>query len=296
MRPHAPHESWFPAAAGGLVVAAGCTLGALAAGAQGALGGGVAGLAGAAGLHALLTRRARRRLRALDTPFPEPWRRLLQQWCDHYDRLPPDLRARFEDDVRLFLADTRITGIEVEVTDELRLLVAASAVTLSLGWPDFDWDGLSEVLLYPQDFGRDYSFEVKELSGQAHAWGTVILSVPSLRESFAHADDGYHVGLHEFAHLLDMERGEFDGIPAGFPAGRVREWLELVESEMDRLRRGKSAIDTYGSDEPPEFLAVAVEAFFERPLEVRRRHRELYALLRDYFRQDPAAWDEQRGL
>jgi Mlc titration factor MtfA (ptsG expression regulator) len=154
---------------------------------------------------------------------------------------------------------------------------------------------VTEVLLYPQDFGRDYSFEAKELSGQAHAWGTVILSVPSLRESFVHPDDGYHVGLHEFTHLLDMEGGQFDGIPAGFPAGRVREWVAVVAREMERLLHGRSAIDPYGADEPAEFLAVAVEAFFERPQELRRRHQELYGMLRDYFRQDPAAWDDARA-
>ncbi|HVR70825.1 MAG TPA: zinc-dependent peptidase, partial [Vicinamibacteria bacterium] len=62
------------------------------------------------------------------------------------------------------------------------------------------------------------------------------------------------------------------------------------------LRRGKSVIDDYGAEEPAEFLAVAVEAFFESALALRARHREVYALLRDYFGQDPAAWDDARGL
>jgi Mlc titration factor MtfA (ptsG expression regulator) len=295
VRADTPYDEWFAAAAGALAVATGSTLGGLALGADGALGGGVAGLAAAAGLRALLTTRGRRLREALRVPFPAAWRDLLEREYDHFARLPRELRTRFEDDVRLFLADTRITGIQTEVTDELRLMVAASAVTLTLGWPDFDWEAVTEVLLYPQDFGRDYSFEAKELSGQAHAWGTVILSVPSLRESFRHPDDGYHVGLHEFTHLLDMDRGRFDGVPVGFPAERLAEWQQLVEREMDRLLRGKSAIDPYGGDEPAEFLAVAVEAFFELPQELRRRHAELYEILREYFLQDPAAWDDARG-
>jgi hypothetical protein len=292
VRADGPQDRWFPAAVGALALVAACALGAIAGGEQGALGGAVLGLAAAAGVHALMTRRARRRRQILGTPFPDEWRRVLERRYDHYLRLPGDLRRRFEDDLRIFLAETRITGIEVEVTDELRLMVAASAVTLSLGWPDFEWDTLTEVLLYPQDFGRDYSFGERELAGEAHAWGTVILSVPSLRLSFAHPDDGFHVGLHEFTHLVDMEQGQCDGIPAGFPRQRLREWLDLIDAEMARLRRGHSAIDPYGGDSPAEFLAVAVEAFFELPLEVRRRHLEVYGFLRDYFRQDPAAWDE----
>jgi Mlc titration factor MtfA (ptsG expression regulator) len=124
----------------------------------------------------------------------------------------------------------------------------------------------------------------------------VILSVPALLDSFDDPDDGYHVGLHEFAHLLDVDQTHFDGVPRGLDPARAREWVDLVDREMDRLRRGKSVLDPYASESRVEFLAVAVETFFERPLEMRARHREVYALLRDYFGQDPAAWDDARGL
>jgi Mlc titration factor MtfA (ptsG expression regulator) len=291
-----PDGRWFAQSAAALVWAAGTGLGALVFGAPGAMGGGVLGLAGAAGLHAALTSRRRRRQRVLSEPFPPPWRTVLDDWCDHYRRLPGPWRVRFEDDVRVFVAEKRITGVEAEVTDELRVLVAASAVTLSLGWPDYEWDQLTEVLLYPQDFDRDWTFGSKEVSGQAHGWGTVILSVPTLRESFRDPHDGYHVGFHEFAHLLDMEQSLFDGIPVGLSAARAHEWVELARVEMDRLLRGRTVIDDYGAHDPVEFLAVAVEAFFESALALRARHREVYALLREYFGQDPAAWDEARGL
>src|SRR5512137_870344 len=76
--------------------------------------------------------RWRIRRTALAPPFPESWRTILREWCDHYNRLPEDLRSRFEDDLRIFLAEKPITGVGVEVIDELRLLVGASAVTLSL--------------------------------------------------------------------------------------------------------------------------------------------------------------------
>ena len=93
-----------------------------------------------------------------------------------------------------------------------------------------------------------------------------------------------------------QERAGFGGIPAGLPAGRGPGWTALVEKEMERLRRGKSVLDPYGAEDPAEFLAVAVEAFFETPLALRQRHRELYTLLAEYFAQDPAAWDDARGL
>ncbi|HEY6548368.1 MAG TPA: M90 family metallopeptidase [Vicinamibacteria bacterium] len=294
---------------------------------------GLGGLAGLAlgGLLAWVLqgrrrRRTARRQAALALPFPEAWRTFLRDRYDHFERLPEALRRRFEDDLRLFLLDKRITGVGVEVTDELRILTAASAVTLSLGWPDYEWDQLTEVLLYPQEFDRDYGFEggrsaeldeegrppEPELAGLAHPWGTVILSVPSLLEGFEDPDDGFHVGLHEFAHLLEVDRSQIGGIPMGLTGERARAWVGAATREMERLvregqeretrrKRGRrrelaSAFDPYGDQDPVEFLAVAIEAFFEASLAVRQQHREIYDLLADYFGQDPAGWDDARGL
>jgi len=287
----------FARVAGLVAAGAGAGLGGMLAGWTGAGAGLGAGTALGLGVHRALGRRAARRRQALELPFPEGWRHLLFERYDHYERLDATARARFEDDLRIFLTEKRITGVGVAVTDELRLLVAASAVTLSVGWPDYDWDQLTEVLLYPDDFDRDYVFGAHERTGEAHPWGTVILSVPALLESFEVPDDGYHVGLHEFAHLLDVEKTHFEGIPVGLGGARAREWVEAAESEMERLRRGRSsAFDDYGAHDPVEFLGVAVEAFFEIPQAVRRRHPEVYAILAAYFGQDPAAGDDARGL
>ncbi len=289
-------DAWFAGAMATLAVLAGGVLGLAMGAASGGAIGGALGLGVGAVLWRALTSRATERERVRLAPFPDEWRRILEERYDHYHRLPPDLRRRFEEHVALFLAEKRITGVEVEASLELRLLVAASAATLTAGWEGDHWDHLAEVLLYRKDFGRDYSFDENDLAGQAHPWGTIILSVPRLEESFDDPDDGFHVGLHEFAHLLDVEQTRFDGVPRGLNAARSREWLEVVDHEMDRLRRGKSVLDPYAGENPAEFLAVAVETFFERPLDLRQRHREVYAILRDYFGQDPAAWDEARGL
>ena len=296
MRVERPHDRRFPRVAGAAAAGAGTALGALAGGWTGAGAGFAAGVGVGLAVRRALGRRATRRQAVLSLPFPEKWRTLLVERYDHFERLDGAWRARFENDVRIFLAEKRITGVGVEATDELRLLVAASAVTLSVGWPDYEWDHLTEVLLYPDDFDRDYTFGGDERAGEAHPWGTVILSVPALLESFEVPDDAYHVGVHEFAHLLDVDQTHFDGIPVGLHGERAREWVAVAEKEMERLRHGRSAFDEYGAHDPVEFLGVAVEAFFEIPQVVRRRHREVYAILSSYFAQDPAAWDDARGL
>ncbi len=295
MRAERPQEAalaWASAVAFLTIAAA---LGALVWGPAGAL---AAGLAAALAGRVVVQRagaRTRRRRALIAAPLPEADRRFLLERYDHYERLPPELRRRFEDDVRLFLDEARVTGVGIEASHELRLLVAASAVSLSLGWPAAEWDRVTEVLLYPDDFDRDYDAG-RERAGEAHVWGTVILSVPTLLESFEHDRDGYHVGLHEFAHLLDVEQGEFDGMPSGLAPGDRRAWAALVPAEIERIRARRSVLDDYGAEGPVEFFPVAVEGFFERPQELRRRHREVYEILARYFAQDPAAWDDARDL
>jgi Mlc titration factor MtfA (ptsG expression regulator) len=296
VRVERPGDRRFARIVGLLALVSGALLGALGAGPGGAAAGLLVGALLGLVLHRRLVRRVARRRAALSAPFPLEWRGLLLDAYDHYERLPDEWRRRFETDLRLFLTEKRITGVGVDVTEELRLLVAASAVTLSLGWPDYEWGQLTEVLLYADDFDRDYTVGASEVSGLAHPWGTVILSVPSLYHSFERPDDGYHVGIHEFTHILDVDQTHFDGIPVGLDGAQAKAWVAAADREMERLRRGRSAFDDYGAHEPVEFLCVAVEAFFEIPQVVRRRHGEIYSLLGAYFGQDPAAWDDARGL
>ena len=48
-------------------------------------------------------------------------------------------------------------------------------------------------------------------------------------------------------------------------------------------------LDTYGAENEAEFFAVATECFFDCPVELRADHPAMYDLLREYYRQDPAA-------
>src|SRR5262245_22404561 len=235
----------------------------------------------------------RQREAILASPFPRPWTRWLETRSAHYQRLPKALRDRFREQMQIFLAEKRITGVEMKVGDEEQLLVAASAVSLTVGWPGYTWDQLSEVLLYPDDFDRDYNFGPSELAGQAHPWGVVIVSAPALHRSFDRSDYGYHVGFHEFAHLLDLAHTRFDGIPSYLDDDSIRRWTKIVRTEEDRLRRADSVLDPYGLSNSVEFFATAVEAFFQIPLEMADRHRELYSFLSDYFCQDPASWSSR---
>jgi Mlc titration factor MtfA (ptsG expression regulator) len=234
--------------------------------------------------------RARRELSA--RPLPAAWRTILERDVPFYRALPPAERARFEAEVSVFLGEQTITGPRgAALPDDLRILVAASAVILVFGRPGFRFPVRRDIVVYSDSFDAD-EWEPKqdgELDGQVLDQGPVLLSAEALREGFRGDVPGGNVGLHEFAHLLDTEQGESSGVPSIMPAHLVGPWLALVRRETARAAEGKSILDDYAATNEAEFFAVATEAFFERPRALRRRHPELYALLRQTYGQDPAA-------
>jgi Mlc titration factor MtfA (ptsG expression regulator) len=123
--------------------------------------------------------------------------------------------------------------------------------------------------------------------------GVIVLAWDSVRHSARTPDDGYDVVLHEFAHALDFEEGHFNGAPALDSAQEYRAWARALQPAFEQHQRAvdsgaKTLLDAYGAINPAEFFAVLTETFFERPMELKRKHPGLYDQLRHFYRQDPA--------
>lgn len=240
-----------------------------------------------------LTARARRRRQILRQPFPEGWRRLLEERVAFYRSLDADERHRFERDVQLFLGEKQVTGVGTEVDDAVRVLVAASAVIPVFGFPGWEYPNLQEVLIYPGAFSEDFEQTGAErdllgMVGDGAMNRMMILSKPALLAGFSAHNDGMNTGLHEFIHLLDASDGDYNGVPAHFLEQRyAKPWLELLDREFERLRRGDSRLDPYGATNKEEFFAVAGEFFFERPALLKTDHPALYEAFTQLYRQDP---------
>lgn len=113
--------------------------------------------------------------------------------------------------------------------------------------------------------------------------------------------DGTNLILHEFAHQLDFEDSDTDGVPLLAGPREYVSWARIMSREFEKLRAADeedkpSVLDPYGSTNPAEFFAVATEAFFEQPAALRAKHPELYRELARFFRQDPVTcWQENRN-
>jgi len=200
--------------------------------------------------------------------------------------------------VLLFLAEKEFAGAQgMEVTDAMRLSIAAQACLpiLELG---LDWyAGFTGIVVYPGDF-RVRRAETDEhgvvhewdddLAGEAMPGGPVVLSWDATAN-----DPQINVVIHEFAHKLDMLNGAADGLPPLHPGMDRAAWTAAFkvayEGFCDALERGKDTwLDPYAAEHPSEFFAVISEAFFEQPAEIRRRYPDVYEQLKLFYKQDPS--------
>ncbi|HEV3409929.1 MAG TPA: M90 family metallopeptidase [Chthoniobacterales bacterium] len=250
-----------------------------------------------------------RRARLAREPFPSAWRAILRQRFRYYGLLTSTEQRRLQRMIHLFLAEKRFEGCAgLEITDEIRVTIAAQACLLLLNRDDDLYPGLQSILVYPNSYVAPGQFvdEVgvvhegeEHRAGEAWSRGSVVLAWDEVRRDAADFRDGYNVTLHEFAHQLDQQDGSFDGAPRLAHTAHYRSWARTLMKEYRALQRAAergeaTVIDQYGATDPAEFFAVVTEAFFTEPKALRTQHPALYRELRRFYRQDPAERLERR--
>lgn len=226
--------------------------------------------------------------------FPISWRKILLQKIQFYQNLDIADRPRFELGILHFLDRVDITGIELDVTDEDKLLVASSAVIPLFGFPGWEYYNLNEVLLYKGTFNHDYQTQGKKrnilgMVGEGAMNRMMILSLPALQQGFENQHTKSNVGIHEFVHLLDKFDSDTDGIPQTMISRQfVIPWMKKVHEEIQDIKDGDSDINPYGATNEAEFLSVVSEYFFTKPERLKHEHPELFNMLETIYKQDLA--------
>jgi hypothetical protein len=247
--------------------------------------------------------RRRRRLRA--ALFPAAWRAIVERNFPLFTRLSEADRAELLGHMQVFLDEKSFEGCGgLEMTDEVRVTIAAQACLLLLHREPHYYPRLVSILVYPHAYvaqtrerlpGGVVSTGESGRLGESWVDDVVVLAWDAVRAGASDANDGHNVVLHEFAHQLDQEDGTSNGAPILERRSQYVAWARILGAEFEALR-DKAAqgvptdIDPYGATNAAEFFAVVSEAFFERPEALRRKHPALYEELQLFYRQDPATF------
>ena len=246
--------------------------------------------------------KSQHRRELLASPFPEGWLRILIANVPVYSHLPEAQQQKLRDTTRILVAEKSWEGTQgLSVTDKIKVTIAGHAAWLVLGFDGEYFPNVETVIVYPQGFlvttrqvetRGVFAERVLAASGQAAQQGPVIISWADVRDNLA-ARDGQNVVLHEFAHKLDMRDGAADGAPYLGSKAQIETWSRVMSAEYQALVARtqvseRDILNPYGATNAAEFFAVATESFFESARELQATHSELYGVLKDFYRQDPA--------
>jgi len=241
-----------------------------------------------------------------EMPFPASWEEIVRSNVAHYCMLDTAEQTRLKALIQIFLAEKHWEGCGgLELTDEIRVTISAQACLLLLGLPHEFYRNVLSILVYPSTVVPPQRtlghFEIAlapadvahPIIGQAFQQGPLILIWDAVLHSGRHPEQGHNVVYHEFAHKLDMLTGAADGTPPLRDRDEYRDWVAVCSREYLRLKSEvkagkKSFLGTYGSTNEAEFFSVATEEFFGRPLRLKEHSPDLYRVLKEYYRQDPA--------
>ncbi|MCW9706913.1 zinc-dependent peptidase [Fodinibius salsisoli] len=248
-----------------------------------------------------------RRNRWMKRPFPDDWESILYQNVPYVQHLPAKMQTKLKGLITVFLKEKTYEGCAgLELTDEIRVTIAAQACILMLGVDDLSYfyDELRSILVYPESYvvkikNRHDSFFVQEgfqkRHGEAWSHGNVVLAWDEVKKGASDIHDGQNLVFHEFAHQLDYEYGATNQVEDQYEDSQFLSWARVVGNEYKKLltalhKNQQTLIDSYGATNLAEFFAVITECFFEKPRQLKNEHPALYEQLKEFYKQDPASY------
>lgn len=213
--------------------------------------------------------------------------RFLEQNFSYYSNLPnQDLKRNFERRVARFIFKKQFVakGDLTEVSDDMKLLISATAIKLTFGYSNAYLSHFRLIFLYPAPYFSTIGNHLHK--GEVNPKGALVFSWTSILEGFSDVSDGVNLAVHEMAHALFFEyrHGKLD-------KNFMEYWQYIPRfylGEINDLNNGMQPIfRQYALANEHEFFAVAVEEFFERPLAFFQSHPQLYNLVSKILNQDP---------
>src|SRR4028119_1128518 len=247
----------------------------------------------------------RRRNRLKHRPFPPLWNAVIENNLPIYLQFSPNERRQLQGHIQVLLAEKQFIGCGgLQVTEEIKLIVAAVSCLLLLNERGKYFPKLRSILIYPSAYLANetsaiggYVVEEKRVARLGESWTNdqLVLSWEQVKQDTYNWRDGRNVVLHEFAHQLDQEDGKAEGVPILLRNSDYPLWAQVMAAEYQQLCNDveegvKTVMDSYGATNPAEFFAVATETFFEKPQQLLKKHPALYEQLQHYYQLDPVQW------
>ena len=241
--------------------------------------------------------------------LPDDWVEIVERNVAHWALLDVDERDRLGDLMEEIIEGKRWEAANgFALTDEIRTVIAAQAALLILGL-DFDYyRAVQAIVVHPSTVVsheprpgpagtmEDGPFSLLGLADSN--FGPVLIAWDEARANARHPEWGHDVVFHEFAHKLDMLDDVVDGTPPLRPPGGRRPLGRGVHRGATRASAAgdeAAAAATTARPTPASSSPSPPRPSSTSPPSSRRPKPDLYGVLRDFYRQDPAARARRSG-
>ncbi|QOP42928.1 zinc-dependent peptidase [Sulfurimonas sediminis] len=234
----------------------------------------------------------------LEKPMPKEYKQILKN-IPFYNKLSEEEKSKIHKSILLFINMKEFVGIDIEVTNEMKVVIAfhACLLLLHVGFQSC-YENLVTILVYSHTMvarqvsvnGGIFTKGDFLLEGQS-AGDTVVISWNDAKKDAYHLHEN-NVLLHEFAHEIDFLDGSADGTPP-LPYAKYHEWAKVISKEFNKLSDvalknrdwGKyKLLGAYAATNEAEFFAVVTERYFEKPETLKKHFPELFEEFNSFYK------------
>ncbi|MFD0862719.1 zinc-dependent peptidase [Sungkyunkwania multivorans] len=218
-------------------------------------------------------------------------RYILEQRFPFFTKLDFRNKEFFEHRLATFLNEKSFEGREgLEITDELKILISATAIMLTFGMREYMLDLVEKIIIYPTRYYSRFNgeYHIGEFNPKFKA---LVFSWEDFKKGFDVENDNRNLGIHEFAHAIHLSSIKNRDTSSTIFSDGFRELeLMLLDEQLRTKLQGSDYFRDYAFTNKFEFVAVVLENFIETPNEFRREFPEVYEKVKRMLNFDYAGY------
>lgn len=205
-------------------------------------------------------------------------KQILKNQFSFYKNLSDKEKTHFEHRVALFIKDKDFIPRDGNrITDEMKVLISATAVMLTFGFRDYFIGLVSKIVIYPRQFfsNTNQAYHKGEFNPKLKA---LVLSWEDFKIGFDIENDNLNLGIHEFTHAIHLNSIKERDVSSTIFSDSFKELSKLLSTNeilRDKLVTS-SYFRKYAFTNQFEFVAVIIENFIETPKVFKTEFPEIY--------------------
>ncbi len=218
----------------------------------------------------------------------EPFfRKLIAANIRYFNKVDEETRHKWLFRTYLFYRSKKFHYVGVQKSEEMPILISATAAQLTLGLENFSLNYFHDIYVLQHDY--HYGYYSLPFMGHVDSSG-IYLSWDNFLTGIRSAHDSSNVGLHEMAHALAYVNFITKTDEDKHFKKEFHQFSKVARPVYQEMQRGRRTIlGEYAATNYHEFWAVSVEVFFENPIRFRHELPELYDAMTRLLKQDPYA-------